>query len=98
MGRHYVTEQAKDWMEAVSVFAKGREVGGKAHEVSYTVYQGHGSRGDVDNYGKCVLDSLVKAGVLRSDSTVIDMHASKRRDRINPRTHITIRAVKARKA
>jgi Holliday junction resolvase RusA-like endonuclease len=94
LGRHYVTAQAKDWMHAVSVYAMGRQVEGKTHFVAYTVYQGHGSRGDVDNYAKCVIDSLVKAGVLKTDSSVIEMNARKQRDRDNPRTEIVVRAVK----
>jgi Holliday junction resolvase RusA-like endonuclease len=40
----------------------------------------------------------VKAGVLKSDASVIDLKASKRRDRENPRTEITIRAVSGRTA
>jgi Holliday junction resolvase RusA-like endonuclease len=94
MGRHYITKQAQDWLKTVSLFANGMHVEGKEHFISYTVYQGHGSRGDVDNYAKCVIDSLVKAGVLKTDSSVIEMNAKKQRDRDNPRTEILVRAVK----
>jgi crossover junction endodeoxyribonuclease RusA len=90
-GRHYKTKEALSWLSTVTTLAMGQRVDGKSHEVSYVVFQGHGSRGDVDNYAKCILDSLVGAGVLRSDATVIDMRASKRRDRENPRTEIHVR-------
>lgn len=89
----YLTKDAKAWHAAVATIASGREVTGKAHEIAYTVYQGSGSRGDVDNYAKVILDALVRAQVLKTDASVIDMHASKRRDRDNPRTEILIRAV-----
>jgi Holliday junction resolvase RusA-like endonuclease len=101
IGKHaswYLTKAAKVWNSAVVCAAfdacsEHMQVIGKAHEVNYTVYQGSGSRGDVDNYAKTILDSLVKAGVLKSDASVIDMKASKRRDRENPRTEIHVRAV-----
>jgi Holliday junction resolvase RusA-like endonuclease len=96
IGKHaswYLTPLAKSWIRAVAAIAGASMVSGDAHEITYTVYQGHGSRGDVDNYAKCILDALVKAGVLKSDASVVDLHAHKRRDRMNPRTEITIREV-----
>lgn len=96
IGKHaswYLTKAAKAWHEAVAAIAAGREVAGKAHAISYTVHQGHGSRGDVDNYAKVILDGLVKAGVLKSDASVVELHAHKRRDRDNPRTEIKVEAL-----
>lgn len=87
----YYTPEAVAWYAAVAEFARGLTVDGKAHEVTYTVYQGTGSRGDVDNYAKVILDGLVKAGVLKSDASVVAMHAYKFRDRSNPRTEIIVR-------
>lgn len=86
----YLTDEAHAWNFAVATIAAGRRVGGKEHGVSYTVYQGSGHKGDVDNYAKTVLDGLVKAGVLKSDASVITMHANKQRDRDNPRTEIFV--------
>lgn len=105
-GRHYKTDAAETW-DAETYFAASkaancwtrdgscncREVVGKAHEVTYKVYQGAKKKGDVDNYAKCILDSLVKAGVLISDASVVAMHAYKFRDRENPRTEITVRSI-----
>ncbi len=96
IGKHvswYLTPLAKAWHRAVAVVAGGQEVVGTAHEITYTVYQGHGSRGDVDNYAKCVQDALVKAGVLKSDASIVAMHAYKKRDRENPRTEIHLEAI-----
>ena len=105
IGKHaswYLTKEAKAWHAAVKkelteagheLFGIIPEVRGNAHEITYTVYQGTGSRGDVDNYAKVILDGLVKAGVLKSDASVVAMHAYKVRDRANPRTEITVRAL-----
>jgi len=35
----------------------------------------HGSKPDIDNVAKCVLDAMVMAGVIRDDSQVVDIHA-----------------------
>ena len=89
----YLTKDAKAWHHAVAVCcAAVDQVDGKAHEIEYTVFQGAGSRGDVDNYAKVVLDALVRASVLRSDASVVALHCYKRRDRENPRTEIRIRS------
>ena len=102
IGKHaswYLTKEAKAWHATVHDWARcwhGIEtplVTGKAHEITYKVYQGSGSRGDVDNYAKVILDGLVKAGVLKSDASVVAMHAYKFRDRENPRTEIHVRAI-----
>lgn len=96
IGNHaswYLTPKAKEWLRVVAMFAGTHVVSGDAHEITYTVYQGHGSRGDVDNYAKCILDALVRAGVLKTDASVVSLHAHKRRDRLNPRTEIHIREV-----
>jgi Holliday junction resolvase RusA-like endonuclease len=99
-GRHYKTKAAHNWhQEVLLVVMKNpwhgavQIMAGKKHEVTYTVYQGFKSKGDVDNYAKCILDALVATGVLKSDASVVDMHAYKRRDRENPRTEITVRAI-----
>jgi crossover junction endodeoxyribonuclease RusA len=92
-GRHYVTKEATAFMQAVAIIANGRSVAAKAYEVTYTVYQGKGSKGDVANYEKCVGDGLVKAGVIHSDSAITDYHQHKRRDWLNPRTEIHIKEV-----
>jgi len=97
-GRHYMTAEAVSWLQVVSMYVYGREVIGKAHEVTYTVYQGAKKKGDVDNYAKCILDSLVKAGALKSDASVVSLHAHKLRDRENPRTEIHIRSIERKVA
>ena len=93
IGKHaswYLTPAAKAWHNTVAVIAQGQVVEGASHEIDYTVFQGAGSRGDVDNYAKVILDGLVRAGVLKSDASVVALHCYKRRDRENPRTEITI--------
>ena len=92
-GGQFITKEAKSFYQAVSVIARGETVEGDAHEVTYVVYQGFGKKGDVDNYAKCILDSLVKCGVLKSDASVVSLHAHKLRDRENPRTEIRIKSL-----
>lgn len=89
----YLTTKAKEWNALVEVLARGQKVEGKVHEIHYTVYQGHGSRGDVDNYAKTIFDSLVRAGVIKTDASFVYYSGRKMRDRENPRTEIVIRAV-----
>jgi Holliday junction resolvase RusA-like endonuclease len=90
----YLTKEAKAWHEVVALACSGMEpVSGKTHEITYTVYQGAKSRGDVDNYAKMILDALVKAGALKSDASVVALHCYKKRDRIDPRTEIEVQEV-----
>lgn len=89
-GGHYKTPRAIAWYEAVALMAGGESVAGRSHSVTYRVYQGFNSKGDVDNYAKCILDGLVKAHVIESDASVVEIHGYKFRDRENPRTEIEI--------
>jgi len=89
----YPSRDAKEWWKAVGRHSTGRSLEADGFEVAYVVYQGTNERGDVDNYGKCILDALVKAEVIDSDHKVTAIHGYKVRDRTNPRTEITIRAV-----
>jgi Holliday junction resolvase RusA-like endonuclease len=94
IGKHvstFVTKEAKEFMSALAVCAGGQSVNAKLYAVSFRVYQGKKSRGDVDNYSKCVLDGLVHAGVIHSDAAIIDLRISKERDWVNPRTEIIVR-------
>ncbi len=103
-GRHYKTKAAHSWLEEVGIavcawklscdpYNEEVLVPGKAHEVTYVVYQGFKSKGDVDNYAKCILDALVDCGVLKSDASIVSLHAHKLRDRNKPRTEIKVRAL-----
>ena len=87
----YVTKAADAYFEALAVCAAGRQIRAEAYAVGFCVYMGKGSRGDVDNFSKVILDGLVKAGVIHSDSAITDLQMSKRRDRANPRTEIVVR-------
>lgn len=88
----YPGKEAKAWWKAVAFEAGDKVVDAPMYEIAYVVYQGPNERGDVDNYAKCVLDGLVKAGVISSDHLVTAVHGYKKRDRDKPRTEIFIRA------
>lgn len=106
-GVHYVTREARAYKAAVAVCARGEFVAGETFEVEITVYLGKGASGDVDGFGKVVLDGLADAGVFRShrrldafeaperlsDAYVTDLTLRRRRDHINPRTEIRVRAL-----
>lgn len=92
-GRHYVTQEAKAFKAAVIIFAARKAVVAKRYAVVCSIYLGKGGRGDVDNFGKCVLDSLVSAKVIHSDAAVASFMLEKFRDPENPRTEITVRGV-----
>lgn len=90
---YYVTKEAQAFKQAVGVCA-GRQralVGVRRYEVEVHIYLGAGDRGDVDNFGKVVLDGLQESGVIHSDAAVTDLILRKRRDRQEPRTEITVR-------
>jgi crossover junction endodeoxyribonuclease RusA len=92
-GRHYQTTEGKEFKQLIAIISAGRDVRAKRYELEVTVYLGHGQRGDGDNFWKCLADGLVKAGVIHSDAAVSDWIMHVRRDRDNPRTEITIRAL-----
>lgn len=94
----FVTGKGKAYYKAVAMFSRGQQMRAKAYQVSFCVFQGKGSRGDADNYSKCVLDGLVKAGVIHSDAAITDLRIAKRRDWDNPRTEIIVRPAGAQAA
>jgi len=91
-GRHYVTNEAKAFKDAVAICARRQYLAAAAYEVEIHVFLGARQRGDIDNFAKCVLDGLVQADVIGSDSAVTRLIMEKSRDAKNPRTEITVRA------
>jgi Holliday junction resolvase RusA-like endonuclease len=102
MGKHYMTGEAKAFKNAVELFGNqavrkileesvDATISSGAYGVVVTVFLGAGQRGDVDNFAKVVLDGLKP--FVGSDDKIIDLHIYKRRDRSNPRTEITVKAL-----
>lgn len=89
-GRHYVTAAAKAFKAAVALVARRQKVEGDSYQVKIAIYLGKGDRGDLDNFGKVVLDSIVAAGVIHSDAAVSEIFMQKFRDPQNPRTVIEV--------
>jgi Holliday junction resolvase RusA-like endonuclease len=97
-GKTFVTPEALAYKAAVAIYAAGRSVEAKYHEVWLTIFRGSRQKGDVDNYSKVPLDGLRDAGVIRhpakqgsSDDWITDLHLRKRRDRDNPRSEFRIK-------
>jgi len=78
-GRHYVTDEAKMFMQAVAVYSKQQAVRFKGYYVEIWLNLGPKERMDVDNCAKVVLDSLAKCGIIHSDAFVTDLALHKRR-------------------
>lgn len=91
-GKHYVTAKAKAFKEAVAIFGKDAHLSHKRYQVDIHLYLPKGMRGDIDNFAKVTLDSLVSAGIIDSDAGIEALHMHKFRDPNNPRTEITVRA------
>lgn len=87
----YPTQEAKDWKATVAAISAGRKLRGQTYSVSFLIYLPTARRQDLDNFAKCLLDSLTDAGVIHDDSAVEEIHAYKRIDRGNPRTVIVVR-------
>lgn len=89
-GRHYVTQEATEFKKALAIFANGARLEGKSYSVGIGIYLAAKQKGDVDNFGKCVLDGLKDSGVIDSDAKVQSLQIAKFRDAANPRTEITV--------
>lgn len=90
----YLTKEAKEWFATVAAIAAGRQIRAFTYVVSYVVFTPSLVCTDVDNYGKCILDSISLpngAGVIDNDKKVTDLHCYRRLDRAKPRTVVVIR-------
>jgi Holliday junction resolvase RusA-like endonuclease len=90
-GEHFKTREARSFMERVAVNCgnlRYRKL--EATQVDIILWLGPKQRLDVDNAPKCVLDTLVRAGVIRSDASVTRLLVEKFRAE-KPQTDIYIR-------
>ena len=90
----YLTKKAVAWYKDVAVFAGGRQIRGERYSVSYVVFAADARIHDVDNFAKCIFDSLAEAhgcGAIDDDKRVAEVHGYLRIDRANPRTVVVIR-------
>ena len=96
-----LTPQAKAFKAAVAIFSQGRTVAPASaaerrkvmYRVEAHVYYGPRQRGDVDNFGKAICDSLEYAGVIHSDSNVdfrAVPHKDERNNPANPRVQFIV--------
>lgn len=92
-GRHYVSSKAQKFKEAVAIFSRGMAIRAEEYSATLQIFLAAGQRGDIDNFPKCVLDGLVAAGVIDSDAKITRLEVTKGRDKANPRTEITVKAI-----
>lgn len=90
-----LTRETKAYYDAVAIFAGGQTVAPETdaerrrarYTVEVDVYLGERQRGDADNFLKCGIDGLVRAGVIHSDANVYQSLARVHKDeRDNPHT------------
>lgn len=92
-GRHYRIKAADDFMLLVKQAVKGREIRAAAYRVCIAIFFAPGQKGDLDNFAKVVLDSLVSSGAIDSDSRVTKLLMEKERVHVAPSTFIEVRAL-----
>jgi len=96
-----LTPQAKAFKAAVAIFSQGRTVAPESlndrrkcmYRVEAHVFYGPKMRGDADNFGKAICDSLEYAGVIHSDANVdfrVVPHKDERNNPMNPRTQFIV--------
>jgi|HubBroStandDraft_2_1064218.scaffolds.fasta_scaffold00006_57 Holliday junction resolvase RusA-like endonuclease len=95
MGRHYVTEEANRFKDLVFHIANSKKltIRWKHYGVGISIFLGRKQKGDLDNFAKVMLDSLVYSAIIDSDAKVTELRMSKTRDIDNPRTVISVWAV-----
>lgn len=92
----YVTPEAIAFKEAVRLYARGQILSfdeKSRYELAVHIYLGYKQSGDGDNFFKVISDSLVDAGIIRSDAAIDNWHLYKHRDRNDPRTEIMVRVL-----
>lgn len=92
-GRHHRNSDAMEWDQDVATCCRMQDVQpvrAASYAVTVTFFYGSGQRGDLDNRAKCLLDSLVLAGVIDSDAKVAELHMAKQRDPECPRTEVEV--------
>lgn len=79
-GKHYRTAEATGFMQSIAIYAPRQKFNAKSYHVEITIWLGKGDKGDIDNFAKCVLDGLVRAEIIHSDSAVTRLLLTKERD------------------
>lgn len=90
-GRAVVSKEAKEYKEIVGWLCQSVEhprLDGPV-SIQMDVYRARKS-GDLDNFTKCLLDSL-NGYVYQDDSQVVEIHARRFDDKANPRVEVRIR-------
>lgn len=83
--RVFMYQEAKDWQEEAIWKLKGCK-GVNPTEVSVTYFLAR--ERDVEGSHKLLFDALTKAGVVKDDKYILDVHLHKRWDKSNPRMEV----------
>lgn len=91
-GKYYVTKEAVAFMDAVAILARGEQVDAGRYAVSVFIRLGPKQKGDLDNFAKVILDSLVRARVIDTDAAVDSLFMTKGRA-LEASTEIQVRVI-----
>lgn len=81
-GGWYRAGEALAFVDAVCVFSRKTKVTGNFYALELWFFLGPSKRNlssnDVDNFQKVAIDALGRAGVIKNDGRIIDLHVHKR--------------------
>jgi Holliday junction resolvase RusA-like endonuclease len=81
-GGFYRKREAVAFVDAVCVFSRKTMVTGNFYTVEIFFFLGPSKRNlssnDLDNFQKVGIDALVRAGVIKTDGRILDLHLHKR--------------------
>lgn len=97
-GKFFLRREAQLFFDLMKLEVRGQFVNAEEFEVLACIYLGKDQRGDVDNFGKVLLDGLAKCGVFCdkegipvSDAYVRRIVLEKDRSWASPRTEIIVK-------
>jgi len=92
---YFVSPEAEQFKSLVLAIANSKKlvIRWKRYGVEISIFLGKKQKGDLDNFAKVTLDSLVYAAIIDSDAKITDLRMTKDRDISNPRTVISVWAV-----
>lgn len=81
-GGWFRVAECASFIDAVCVFSGKTKVTGNFYALEIWFFLGPGKRNlssnDLDNFQKVAIDALVRAGVIRTDGRILDLHLHKR--------------------
>jgi Holliday junction resolvase RusA-like endonuclease len=89
---YFVSPEAEQFKDLVLAIANSKKlvIRWRHYGVEVSIFLGKKQKGDLDNFAKVTLDSLVYSAIIDSDAKITNLRMSKSRDIANPRTVISV--------